>query len=221
MAKIRLQNPGRPVAWLIRAIADTLTFRVINCARYDPHTHAPVIWVFWHNRMFLVPWLFHGLTAGRPGSALTSASGDGGVIADVCAEFGINAVRGSSSRRGTEALRKLAGLVDQGHVIGITPDGPRGPRYQLNVGVIKLAQLTGAPILPVHLRFSRAVKFPTWDRFHLPLPFSEVEIEFGEWHRIPRQLTAAECETGRANLERVMIEGTGEKGTREFVGVQA
>ena len=210
MAKIRLKHPGRPVAWLIRAIADTMDFRVINRAGYDPHTLAPVIWVFWHNRMFLIPWLFHGLTAGRPGSALTSPSGDGGVIADVCAEFGINAVRGSSSRRGMQAVRELADLIARGHVIGITPDGPRGPKYQLNMGVIKLAQLTGAPVMPVHIRFTRALKFPTWDKFTLPLPFSEAEITFDALRRIPRRLNDEECEAERADLERTMVAGTGE-----------
>lgn len=208
--KIRLKHPGRPIAWLMRAIADTLQFRVINRADYVPQRDAPIIWVFWHNRMFLIPWLFHGLTAGRPGTALTSPSGDGAVIADVCAEFGINTVRGSSSRRGMQAMRELADVIGQGHVIGITPDGPRGPKYNLNMGVIKLAQLTGAPVMPVHIRFSRTLKFPTWDQFNLPLPFSEIEITFDALRRIPRKATEEECERERADLERTMIGGTGE-----------
>ena len=194
----------------MRTIADTLKFRVINHAGYEPQRDAPIIWGFWHNRMFLIPWLFHGLTAGRPGTALTSPSGDGAVIADVCAEFGINTVRGSSSRRGMQAMRELTDVIEKGHVIGITPDGPRGPCYNLNMGVIKLAQLTGTPVMPVSLRFSRSYKFPTWDKFRLPLPFSTVEIEFGALHHLPRKMTEEECEARRAEIERVMIAGNGE-----------
>lgn len=210
MAKIRLQHPGRPVAWLIRCVASTLDVRSQNTAGYDVAAHGAVLWTFWHNRMFLVPWIYEALAARRPGFALTSPSGDGSVIADVCARFGVRAIRGSSSRRGMQAMREMAAIAGQGHAIAITPDGPRGPKYRLNPGLIKLAQLTGAPVMPVHIRFARAVRLPTWDAFLLPVPFSRVEIELGAWHRVPRESTEEECEAARLELERVMIAGTGE-----------
>lgn len=105
---------------------------------------------------------------------------------------------------------ELANYVKNGHDIGITPDGPRGPRYQMNMGVIKLAQLTGAKLMPVHMRFDRAFRLRTWDGFMLPLPFSGVEIEFAEPYTVPRRMTDEECERQRAELERLMREGTGE-----------
>jgi lysophospholipid acyltransferase (LPLAT)-like uncharacterized protein len=210
VAKIRLKNPGKPVAWLIRAIGDTLRYRVVNRAGLAPGTEERHIWVFWHNRMFLVPWLRENLIPGQEGAFLTSPSGDGEIIAQACSDFKLKPVRGSSSRRGAQAMVELAKHVKSGHDIGITPDGPRGPRYRMNMGVIKLAQLTGAKLMPVHMRFDRAWKLRTWDGFLLPMPFSRVEIEFAQPFTVPRRMTEEECEQQRAELERLMREGTGE-----------
>ena len=208
--KIRLKNPGKPVAWLIRAIGNTLKYRVINNARMESGGERRHIWVFWHNRMFLIPWIRQNMFPGQPGGFLTSPSGDGEVIAQACSDFGLKPVRGSSSRGGAKAMMELAELLKTGHDLGITPDGPRGPRYKLNMGVIKLAQLTGAMILPVHVRYDNAFRFKTWDGFLLPKPFSGVEIEFGPSFVLPRRMTEEECEARRVELERVMIAGTGE-----------
>lgn len=210
MAKIRLKNPGKPVAWLIRAIGNTLKYRVINHAEMAYPTDRRHIWVFWHNRMFLIPWLRQNCLPGQEGAFLTSPSGDGQIIAEACQDFGLKPVRGSSSKRGAKAMIELVDYIKSGHDIGITPDGPRGPRYRMNMGVIKLAQLSGAMIMPVHIRYDRAVRFRTWDGFLLPLPFSKVEIEFASPFTIPRRMTEEECEQQRMELERVMISGTGE-----------
>lgn len=210
MAKIRLKNAGRLVAGIIRGVADTMHFRVINRADMAAGSDRRHIWVFWHNRMFLVPWIRQNMFPGQPGGFLTSPSGDGAVIADACSEFGLKPVRGSSSRGGAKAMMEMAELLRTGHDLGVTPDGPRGPRYRLNMGVIKLAQLTGAMLLPVHVRYDKAVRFKTWDGFLLPLPFSRVEIEFAPSFVLPRRMSEEECEAERVKLERIMIEGTGE-----------
>ena len=210
MAKIRLKNPGKPIAWLIRAVCGTLRFRVVDHAGITGQDMDQRTWIFWHNRMFIFPWLHQSLFPGRGGAVLTSASGDGQIIADVCSEFGFTAVRGSSSRRGAQALMALADCVNTGRDIGITPDGPRGPRFQMNMGVIKLAQLTGGKLMPVHVRYDRALRLRTWDGFQIPLPFSGVEIEITSPFTVPRRITEEECELRRAELERLMIAGTGE-----------
>ena len=211
MAKIRLKHPGKPVAWLIRAICNTLRVRIINHAGIAYPTAERHIWVFWHNRMFLMPWLRETVIPGQEGAFLTSPSGDGQVIAEACADFKLKPVRGSSSRRGAQAMIELANYVKTGHDIGITPDGPRGPKYHMNIGVIKLAQLTGGKLMPVHIRFDKAYKFPTWDGFLLPLPFSKVEVELCEPYTVPRRMTEEECEAQRVSLEQIMIEGTREE----------
>jgi lysophospholipid acyltransferase (LPLAT)-like uncharacterized protein len=210
MAKIRLKNPGAAIAWLIRTVCGTLRFRVIDHAGITYPATQQRTWIFWHNRMFIFPWLHSSLLPGRGGVVLTSVSGDGQIIADVCSRFGFEPVRGSSSRRGAEALMALADCVKSGTDIGITPDGPRGPRYKMNMGVIKLGQLTGGLLMPVHVRFDHAIRLPTWDGFLLPLPFTGVEIEIAQPITLPRRMTEEECERQRAALERMMIEGNGE-----------
>jgi lysophospholipid acyltransferase (LPLAT)-like uncharacterized protein len=145
MAKIRIKSAGKIIAWLMRGIGATLTFEVEDRGGAFDTSRRGMIWAFWHNRMFLIPWLHDHWFAHVPGTILTSPSGDGQIIADVCESFGIEAERGSSSKpqQGMSALIALAGKVKEGYDIGITPDGPRGPCYQLQPGIIKLAQLTG------------------------------------------------------------------------------
>ena len=115
-----------------------------------------------------------------------------------------------STRAASRTLRVSGPTQSSDHDIGITPDGPRGPKYHMNMGVIKLAQLTGGKLMPVHIRFDRAFRFGTWDGFLLPLPFSGVEVEFGVPYTVPRRMTEEECETQRAALEKIMVEGTKE-----------
>src|SRR3569623_1870053 len=163
MAKIRLKNTAGPIAWLIRNVCNTLRFQVIDHAGFSTIDPPQRTWIFWHNRMFIFPWLHSEILPKRGGVVLTSPSGDGQIIADVCARFGFAPVRGSSSRKGMQALMALAECAKNGTDIGITPDGPRGPRYQMSMGVIKLGQLTGGLLMPVHVRYSHAIRFPTWD----------------------------------------------------------
>ena len=82
-------------------------------------------------------------------AALVSASKDGGFLSGILELFGVQPVRGSSSRRGPQALLELTTWAERGHDLTITPDGPRGPCYQVQDGVMSLAQLTGLPIVPV------------------------------------------------------------------------
>jgi Kdo2-lipid IVA 3' secondary acyltransferase len=203
MAKIRIKSAGKIIAWLMRGIGATLTFEVEDRGGAFDTSRRGMIWAFWHNRMFLIPWLHDHWFAHVPGTILTSPSGDGQIIADVCESFGIEAERGSSSKpqQGMSALIALAGKVKEGYDIGITPDGPRGPCYQLQPGIIKLAQLTGGGILPVHIQYSHAIRFKTWDRFELPLPFAKVKITFDEQMTVPRRMTEEEYEHHRAALE--------------------
>jgi len=216
MAKIRIRNAGKIAAWLMRGIAATLRFEVrdeadlFEKARCGEPARPGKIWSIWHNRIFLIPWIHQHWFPQVPGTVLTSPSGDGQIIADVCAEFGLEAERGSSSRpeKGMSALIALAEKSRQGYEIGITPDGPRGPCYSLQPGIVKLAQLTGVPIIPVHVHYSRSIKFKTWDGFLLPLPFSKVTVVFKKPHMVPRRMTEAEFEQKRAALEEVMRAGT-------------
>ena len=123
------------------------------------------------------------------------------------AHFQIKSVRGSSSRRGSAALREMAAVLAAGGDIGISPDGPRGPKYQLHPGAIKLAQLTGAPIMPLHVAYSRYWELKSWDAFRIPKPFARVSVVVGEPFAVPRDLDQEAFEAMRVNLETVLIQG--------------
>ena len=206
MAKIRIRNLGKVVAWLIRAIGSTLRFEVEDRAGAFATGRPGWIWAFWHNRMFVIPYIHDRWFAHIPGAILSSPSGDGQIIADACAEFGFEAARGSSSKpqKGLGALILLAEKVKEGRDVGITPDGPRGPCYELQPGLLKLAQLTGGAIVPVRVEYSRALRFKTWDAFLLPLPFSRVKVIFEPLVTVPRKLDEAAFEEQRLALQTVL-----------------
>jgi len=168
---------------------------------------SPVIMCFWHNRIIGITLAF---TRHYPGTVrkgvnvLTSASRDGEILAQLAGQFGMDAVRGSSSRRGSRAMRELVDLAEDGHDIAITPDGPRGPRYSFGPGAISLAQLTGTPIAPVHAKFSRCFRMKTWDGFIIPLPFSKVSVTVDDPIRVPRGLSNEEFEAARSRVETLL-----------------
>lgn len=183
----------------------TLRFRVDDRAGIlkDPPSGS-LIWAFWHNRVFSLPYVYRKFLPTRQGAVLTSPSGDGEIIAQVMRNFGVDAVRGSSNKRAAAALRELVSWVKQENDIVITPDGPRGPRYQLQPGIIKVAQLTKTPVFPVHVRYSKCFRLKSWDAFMIPWPFSRVDVTFGEYHQVARTRGDEEFETERLRLENVL-----------------
>ena len=168
---------------------------------------SPVIMCFWHNRILGITLAFlrHYPGKTRKGvNVLTSASRDGEILAQLVGRFGMDAVRGSSSRRGSRALRELIELTENGCDIAITPDGPRGPRYSFGPGAISLAQLTAAPIAPVHAKFTRCLRMQTWDGFVIPLPFSKVSVTVDDPIHVPRELNDKEFEAARSRVENLL-----------------
>lgn len=190
---------------LVRALISTLRIHVVDRA-YVLATppDRPLLWTFWHNRLFMVPHLFEHYFAGRKGAALTSASKDGEIVAAFLTRFGIRPVRGSSSRGGGRALVEMKRLIEDHYVMGITPDGPRGPRYSLTPGVVKLAQITHGCVLPIHIRYSAYWQLKTWDGFMIPKPFAEVEITLDELVEIPDTDSDEAFERERLYLEKVL-----------------
>ena len=200
---------GRIGAWALRLLALTLRIRVEDPDVLREHaTDEPFIFVFWHNRILLVPVVWNRfLDRGRAqrGMALTSPSRDGELIAQLINRFGVCPVRGSASRRGSTALRELARLLKRGHDVGITPDGSRGPLYEIKPGLVLLAQLTGRPVLPISFEFSRAWRLKSWDRFFIPKPFSTVTFRVGAPHTVPRTTDEAGFERERQRCEAAMM----------------
>ena len=154
--------------------------------------------------------IFCAQTAGfhlkdRRGAVLTSPSRDGAVLAAAMACFGVSSVRGSSSKRGAVAMREMAEWIGRGYDMVFTPDGPRGPRYRLAAGPIRLAQKTGAPIFPIRVEYVSAWVFHrSWDRFRVPKPFSRVRVIFEPYETIDAAAEGDRFEEERGRIERVM-----------------
>src|ERR1044071_3246116 len=120
-------------------------------------------------------------------AAMVSASKDGGFLTAILECFKVKPVRGSSSLRGSQALLELTSWAERGYDLAITPDGPRGPRYVVQEGVMTLAQLTGLPIVPFSFSAHWKICLKSWDGFQVPLPFSRVDLSLGKPIFVPRE----------------------------------
>lgn len=136
----------------------------------------PVVIVLWHNRLFLAAEIVRRYRQGRTPFALVSASQDGAWLSAFFSLAGLRTVRGSSSRLGREAATALVDVLRAGHDVGITPDGPRGPCYDVKPGTVIVSRRTRAPMVLVGAEFGSAWRLGSWDRFVVPKPFSRVRM---------------------------------------------
>ena len=208
---------GRLAAGLItaalRSMAASLRFHVVDPIGLTTGGHPKnLIMITWHNRLALALSVYTRFIAppypGRRMAAMVSASRDGGLLARVLENFGVQPVRGSSSRRGPQALRELKTWADRGLDISLTPDGPRGPCYSMQDGVLALAQVTGIPIVTVAVNFRPKITLKSWDRFQVPIPLGRCEIVFGEPLMIPRRISTEDRAELRATLRERLLRDT-------------
>ncbi|MDR3401967.1 MAG: lysophospholipid acyltransferase family protein [Chthoniobacter sp.] len=194
---------------IVKALCCTLRFRIQDPGGFlkMPHT-VKMTGIFWHNTLFIIPWFYSRYMSRRDcprhSKALTSASKDGEILAAFLARFDIGAIRGSSSRRGAVAMLEMVRTSEAGYDIAITPDGPRGPKYQLNPGVITLAQKAKIPVLGFAIFYSSYWQLKSWDAFRIPKPFATVDITLLPLETIPDTDTPEAFETQRARLEKIM-----------------
>ena len=199
------------VVALTRAVSATLRYQWNDrSGLFAGPSPGPAIYCVWHNRLALCMVAYYGYVRKHtqtPGmAAMVSASKDGGFLASILECFGVQPVRGSSSRRGHQALLELTTWAERGYDLAITPDGPRGPCYVVQDGVMSLAQLTGLPIVPVSYHLSWKIRPQSWDRFQIPVPFSRCEMVLEKPVRVPREASEAERESLRQQLERTLRE---------------
>ena len=196
---------GKLAGWLIRFLGMTLRREVIgNIDKLNDYDQ-PIIHVMWHNQISAAAFLWRKIYPRRECVVLTSASKDGVVLASAVKVFNFGAVHGSSSRRGAAAIVALRRAAKNGKDLFFTPDGPRGPRYQLQPGVIKIAQTTGLVMVAIRIDYLSCWTLKTWDRFQIPKPFSKVRISLEEPMTVPRQLDKEEFEKERLRLEKCLL----------------
>ena len=192
--------------WLLQIWARTLRYEVDDQAGVvGTPVRENYIAALWHNRLLLISFVLKKFLPQRPGAGLISASRDGDLISDLTRRFGFDVVRGSSSRLGASALRELEKVLATGRDVLITPDGPRGPAYELGPGIVFVAQKTGAAIVPINMEFSSCWRVNSWDGFILPRPFAKVRVIFGRVHRARATSTSEEFEAERLSLQNAMM----------------
>ncbi|HYB43248.1 MAG TPA: lysophospholipid acyltransferase family protein [Candidatus Methylomirabilis sp.] len=157
----------------------------------------PVIYAVWHGRVLLLAHLY----GWRRARVLASRSKDGELVARFIRRFGLEAVRGSSSRGGAEALRLLARSLAGGRDAVVVPDGPRGPRETAKAGIVALARLSGAPIVPIAVGASSEWRLRSWDQFRIPKPFSRCVVRFGDPISVSGAADRAAEEAARKEVE--------------------
>jgi len=193
------------VALLIRLWMSMMRVRVVSAdGREHPEDprNARYIYAFWHEGL-LAP------LATRPKiRVLISQHTDGEFIAQVCERLGIGVIRGSTARGGCQALLEMIRDREETTHLGITPDGPRGPRRQLKAGVVMVASQTGLPIVPVGMGFVSAWRIRSWDRFVLPRPGSTMAGIVGRPIVVPRDLDRRALQQWTKHVEDELLELT-------------
>jgi lysophospholipid acyltransferase (LPLAT)-like uncharacterized protein len=168
----------------------------------------PLIYAVWHGRILIVPWLnarFRRTEGARNVRVLASRSRDGELVAAFVRCFGLDVVRGSSSRGGAAALRELARVLHAGDDVAVVPDGPRGPSCHAQAGIVSLAATTGALIVPLGVAAWPARRLGSWDRFMVPAPFARCAVVFGAPVAVGRH---DDRETVRVAVERALQTAT-------------
>ena len=163
-----------------------------------------IVGVCWHNRLFFFAAAFPAAVRKRT-CAVVSASRDGQYIADFISILGLKSLRGSSSKGGAKAQHQAVNALKAGYNVCFTPDGPRGPKYQMKNGPVQLASIMQTKILPVSINYSSCWSVKSWDNFQIPKPFSTVQVVFGTPVEVPADLSREEMEVYRQKAEAALM----------------
>ncbi len=200
---------------VVRLIGATLRYRVEGWERVRQfkERNEPFIGSFWHNQVFCAVhfWRFQNI------AVMTSRHFDGEIIARVIGKLGFIPARGSSSRGAAQVLLEAKRKLQQGLTLGVTSDGPRGPRYEAKPGPVWLSRKTGVPILPFHIQPKWFWSLNSWDRFQIPMPFTPVLVKFGH----PLIVSSEEDQESWVIRHQEELDRIGEYGQSYWAGRQA
>lgn len=185
-----------------------LTYRVhfhnreiLDQAKAHHPGHAYIIGL-WHQNIFAALQV-----EDRPHLVLISPSKDGEFVAQTCKKLGHMAVRGSSNKRSTEAMREMSELMNQGHPTAISIDGPRGPKYDVKAGIIEVARRTGGMVVPMSPIPTKYWEFKkAWDQFRVPKPFCKIVVVYGTPFKVDPNVQGEEFEKLRVKLKQELFE---------------
>jgi lysophospholipid acyltransferase (LPLAT)-like uncharacterized protein len=210
---LRSETGSAVLSWVLAKFI-WLTERSIRWQMATPVFHAkatefdqPIIAVFWHSRIIQMTASWR---ESKPIAMLQSPHPDGKLIAQAIQRLGYRTIWGSSTKGkgGAAGLRNMIKALRGGMSVGITPDGPRGPRMRLSAGVVAMARLSGAPVMPVAWNVKHRKVLRTWDRMLLPCPFSRGVVFWGEPIYVPKTLAPKELEDYRLLIETRLTEIT-------------
>ena len=160
----------------------------------------PVLYIVWHGRMLAPIYIMRN----RKIAAMVSEHGDGEIIAQTILKLGYRTVRGSSTRGGLNAFKDMLKLMKNGYNCAVLPDGPVGPKQEMKMGSILLAQRSGGYLVPITFTAQKSITMKSWDGFTLWKPFSKVAVVFGKPMLIPRKLNPSQLEEHRIRVEKSM-----------------
>ena len=188
---------------LITALGHTFSVRVIGQQRQDRarETNGQVIYAFWHEGLAIATYVFRDQGI----RVLVSQHRDGEYISRTIEHMGYTTIRGSTTRGGAKALFQMAAAGARGEDLGITVDGPRGPRHQVQSGVLAIARRSGLPILPFAVACTRKKVLSSWDRFIVPMPFASVAVAFGESMTVPKDCMESDMDRLKVILEKRLL----------------
>lgn len=214
---IKIHVLSRLAAILIVLVYKTLKWKFVNYEQLSKDR--PAVFAFWHGRILMLPGIYKTegkKRTGRPICILISQHGDGRLIAKAVRMLGIDSVEGSSTRGGVKGMLSLIEKIKAGSDIGITPDGPRGPVWEVKPGVILVAQQTGLPIIPATYSAKSFWTFGSWDKMILPKPFSKAVAILGDPIFVEKDLDESKFEAVRLNLQDKMIQLTQQADNYDF-----
>jgi len=194
-------------ARLLKAIYGSCKHYTLNDEREKEllATRQPILYATWHFDFPGIAYLFGSYLEKKDivkGTVMVSASQDGELVARVLTIFGFDVIRGSSHRKGVEALTKMIKMVKKGYYTGLMADGSKGPARIAQKGIILVAKYSGAPVMPVITTGKPRIVFPSWDRTHFCLPFGTIVTAFGNPIYVSSKATREEIETARIELEK-------------------
>ena len=195
--------------WLVPPIGTLLIRLIYHTSRKRFHLPStvpeePVVFAFWHGDLLLMPYLYYRFRDVPHANVLISDHFDGRIIAAIMRYFKLGTIHGSTNRNAAKVLIAAMRSLKEGYDIGITPDGPRGPRHEVADGIVVMAQKTGARVIAYGCVPSRYWRLGSWDRFTIPKPFCTLDFYASE----PIDLSGLSMDEAKARIQSKLMEHT-------------